>query len=439
MGRRAGVLAAAGLLSLAGCSSLPTVPGLGFLSNGAQTAAAPVAGAPALSPVQANGETSHLISGLLARRSVLEPGPLSEVAETVLAANSRAAEAELRAAVLRSEAADKNWLPTLGPKVSLTNLGQVAASMVVDQVLFDNGRKKAEREIARADVEVAAVALSQDTNDRVRDALLLYLSAEAMEARSAVSEKAVERMRHFEWVMSERVRGGVSSPADHALVAQKLAQMEADLATDREAAARARAELAAMAARPVDAIDGLSGLALADPSLEPLSVVKAEAEAARAMAVARAARAGFLPGLSIGGSVGPDGTGLGLNAGVPNGVGFGMGASLAAVEAEARAAAARTGEAREEAARRRAGLEADIASAEREAVETARIATAAAETYDAFAEQLDAGLKNVPEVIGVFETAVAAAREAATKPYEVARARVELAAELGVLVDGDDV
>ena len=439
MGRRAGVLAAAGLLSLSACSSLPTVPGLGFLSDGTQPAAVPAAGSSALSPVQANGETSHLISGLLARRSVLEPGPLAEVAETVLAANARAAEAELRAAVLRSEAADKNWLPTLGPQVSLTNLGQVVASMVVDQVLFDNGRKKAEREIARADVEVAAVALSQDTNDRVRDALLLYLSAEAMEARSAVSEKAVERMRHFEWVMSERVRGGVSSPADHALVAQKLAQMEADLATDREAAARARAELAAMAARPVDAIDGLSGLALADPSLEPLSVVKAEAEAARAMAVARAARAGFLPGLSIGGSVGPDGTGLGLNAGVPNGVGFGMGASLAAVEAEARAAAARTGEAREEAARRRAGLEADIASAEREAAETARIATAAAETYDAFAEQLDAGLKNVPEVIGVFETAVAAAREAATKPYEVARARVELAAELGVLVDGDDV
>jgi len=72
-------------------------------------------------------------------------------------------------------------------------------------------------------------------------------------------------------------------------------------------------------------------------------------------------------------------------------------------------------------------------------VQTAAIATEAAATYDAFAEQLDAGLKNVPEVMGVFETAVETAREAATGPYEVTRVRLRIAAELGLLVDGDDV
>ena len=36
------------------------------------------------------------------------------------------------------------------------------ATLVVDQVLFDNGRNKGEREFAIADVEVAAVNLAVD-------------------------------------------------------------------------------------------------------------------------------------------------------------------------------------------------------------------------------------------------------------------------------------
>ena len=50
--------------------------------------------------------------------------------------------------------------------------------MVVEQVLFDNGRKKAERDYAAADVEVAAVTLAQDTNKRVLAGLELYISAQ---------------------------------------------------------------------------------------------------------------------------------------------------------------------------------------------------------------------------------------------------------------------
>ena len=90
------------------------------------------------------------------RHSVLNAGAFSDVANAVLAANSRAAEADLRAAKLRAEARANNWLPSLGPSVSLTSLGAVVSSMVVEQVLFDNGRKKAERDYAAADVEVAA-------------------------------------------------------------------------------------------------------------------------------------------------------------------------------------------------------------------------------------------------------------------------------------------
>jgi len=109
----------------------------------------------------------------------------------------------------------------------------------VEQVLFDNGRKKAERDYAAADVEVAAVTLSQDTNDRVLSALM-------------------ERMTHFEYVMSERVKGGVSTHVDHRIVQQKRDQMLSEMASDREASAAAMAELAAMAGGPLDGVTGLS-------------------------------------------------------------------------------------------------------------------------------------------------------------------------------------
>jgi len=105
---------------------------------------APVAGVPqaALDANMQDGSQSPIIEGLLNRRSVLGDGTYDQVADSVLAANTRAAEADLRAAMLRSEARATNWLPTLGPNVSLTSMGTLVTQMVVEQVLFDNGKKR---------------------------------------------------------------------------------------------------------------------------------------------------------------------------------------------------------------------------------------------------------------------------------------------------------
>ena len=84
---------------------------------------------------------------------------MRDVANAVMAANSRAAEPDLRAAMLRSQARSMNWLSQLGPQVSVTSLGAVMASVFIEQVLFDNGAKRAERDYARANVEVAAFCL----------------------------------------------------------------------------------------------------------------------------------------------------------------------------------------------------------------------------------------------------------------------------------------
>jgi adhesin transport system outer membrane protein len=115
---------------------------------------------------------SPIIAALLERRSLLEEGSIyREVGEAAISASARASEAELISAKLRAEAKAKNWLPTIGPSVSLTDLGDLVAGILVEQILFDNGRRKAEREFAAADVEVAAVNLSIDMNTRVQTAV----------------------------------------------------------------------------------------------------------------------------------------------------------------------------------------------------------------------------------------------------------------------------
>lgn len=391
--------------------------------------------APVLDPEMQDGSTSALIAGLLARRSVLQPGPLSDVAQAVLEANTRAAEAELRAAVLRSEAKAANWLPRLGPSVNLTSLGSIVTSLVLNQAILDHGARAAEREFAAADVEVAAVALAQDSNERVHQALGLYLAAGAAEARAASIEAALDRMDRYVWMMEERVAAGVTDRADLQSVVLRRDQLLADLAADREAASVAMAELQAMAARPLDGLAGLSGLVDSDADTAPLTVLRAMAEGRRAAAEARVLRAGYLPGISVGGDLG--GGGLGLTLGAPNGLGMGQGSAMQAAVAEAAAVEARVGQEAEAAAREIASLDGRLTALIRQAAEARVLAAQAAETYALHAEQQAAGQRSVPETFGALETAVRAERTAAGLEHDIVAARVAIAARLGLLVDGE--
>lgn len=396
---------------------------------------APVHTGPALDIEQADGSRSVIIDTLLARDTVLESGTFLTISDAVMAANARASEAELRAAILRSEATQMNWLPTLSPQASLTDLGGVVAQLVVDQVLFDNGRKRSEREIARADVEAAAVALSEDSNERVLAALELYVRAEAAQARAAVNAAGVERMRHFKWVMSERVAGGINDQADLAAVSQRLSQLESQLSTDRETSKRALAELSALIDLPVNQLDGVSGIG-APGDIEPLSVLGAQAAASRSVAQLRAARAGFLPGLGLGATVSTGGTRIGITAAAQNALGFGTGASLQALEAAEQASQARVTEARREAERELRGLEAELVSLRRQSSEADRLAAEAARTYNLFNQQLEAGQRAVPDVIGVFETRLRTERAAVGLRYDIMVVQLRIAALKGALVEG---
>ncbi|MEP3345321.1 MAG: TolC family protein [Litoreibacter sp.] len=393
----------------------------------------------ALSGGTGGKESSDLIDGLLRREAVLDArSPYGKVAGSVLAANSRAAEAELRSAKLRAEAASKNWLPTIGPSLSLTSLGEFVASLVIDQVLFDNGRRKAERSFAKADVEVAAVTLAEDTNDRVFTALELYITAERGRAQAESGSRAASRLGEFAWIMEQRVRGGVSNPADVHVVNQKLAEAENQRSSDLEAARTAIAELNAMSLKSLSDVRGLGSVASAK-NARPLQILRAEAEMDRDIAQASIDRAGFLPSVSGQAVLGSDGSGVGLNAGAANRFGFGTKASLKAIEATREAASRRVDQATEDQSRTMRRLEQNLISLKRQHTQGEGLLDLANENFTLFDRQYRAGQRPVMDVVSVYETKVATERDQIGLTYQIALVELQIAHHLGALVDGEDI
>ncbi len=382
---------------------------------------------------------SVIIQGLQARRSVLPEGsPYARVATAVLAASARSAESELRAAQLRARAASSNWLPQIGPDISLTSLGSVVANLVVEQVIYDNGRNEGEREFAVADVEVAAVALAADANTRVRSGLDLYLRAAEAREKHALYTKAFRKISRFEWIMQQRVQGGVSDRSDLQILRQKLAEIGASQSANAEVASTALSELDAMAVGDLGDLRGAPLIPVAAGQARPLAVIRSEAEKIRAVAAAKVDRAHQLPGLSVGGTVGEN-SDFGLRIKADTLLGLGSRDRLAAIEATREAAGRRVAQANEDATRALRKLEGRIAAAERQAAEAATLGVQAQRNLDLFQAQYDAGQRQVMDVVGVYETVARQLEKQATLKYEAIRLRVQMAELLGVLADGSSI
>lgn len=439
---RAGIFATV-MLSLAGCMEGGEGGNGGgivsrFASSDPARAEAKAADARATESAE-----SRIISTLQARRSVLPAdSAFEQVSVAVLAANARTAESALRSARLRAKAMSTNWLPTIGPNISLTSLGAVVASLVIDQVLFDNGRKKAERDFAKADVEVAAVNLSVDTNARLETALGLYLAAEEAREKAHLGAKALKDMQHFEWIMAERVKGGVSDMSDLNVIRHKLAEMRAAQARESEAANAAIAELNAMSVTPLGDLRGLSDVRLTVDDATPLAVLLAEAEMERSVAKAKIDRAGFLPGLTAKATLGSSGSGgsdIGLSVSPDTMLGLGTGANLRAIEAEKEAASRRVAQAREDTNRVLRSQEHRLAALVRQVVEAGGLTQQSKANLDLFQAQYEAGQRQVMDVVGVYETFARQEQLQVSLKYEMARSRLKIANELGLLADGGEI
>lgn len=386
------------------------------------------------------GERSGVISQLSDRRSLLPAGgTYDQIAKAVLSSNLAPAEAELRAAKLRAEAQSKNWLPTIGPSLSLTSLGDFVASLVIEQVLFDNGRKKAEREFSVADVEVAAVLLSQDTNERVYDALDLYLSAEEGRDIATQANIALKDMEKFRWIMEQRVAGGVSDLSDLSILNHKISEIKSDRRLGEEKAATAMAELEAMGAENSKALSGLSAVSVDPEITRDLSVLKAHAEKDRDIARAKIERASNLPGLKA------TATGISGSSDIDAALqttgifDLGTGARLKAVDATKEAASRKVDLAHESADRRLSTLEKTYVAAKRATGEAENLTRQAKQNLDVFQSQYEAGQRQIMDVVGVYETYARQKRSQIGHKYDAARAQLKMARDMGLLADGAEI
>lgn len=435
-------LAALGLAAalLGGCVGLGGEGG-GIASRTSQSPsglAAPLTGNLASDPAGARAEAgSPLISDLQARRSVLPPGgAYARVADAVLQADSGTSAAELRIARLRSEARAKNWLPKLGPTVSLTSLNGLATRLLLEQALFDHGKRKAERAYAAADVEVAAITLSTDINQRIFEGLTHYIRAERARAQGEISARALTRIEDFAEVMRQRVSGGMSDNSEQQVIAQHLAEMQATAATDREAEISAMAELNAMSAPGLEAVRGIERLDVRGHRAEPLSVVKVRGEGQRSLAESRIARAGLMPGLGASVDLAADGLNPGLRLGGSGLLGMGTREEFAALNATSDVVARRSAEAAEAADRRIVALEREIAQLESRMAQGASVLAQTEANLGLFVEQYKLGRRTLLELVGQYDSFARLERDQAALRYEIALLEVEIARDRGLLVDG---
>ncbi len=431
-----GLLAMAGLL-LAGCMQDGAFPGVSMLAGARPSDPPPLAAGGEIERASGDKQSaqSTVIADLRARRSVLSGGAFAEVADAVLAANQGAGAAELRVARLKAEAKARNWLPSIGPSVDLASLGSLAAGMLVDQLILDNGRRKAERAFAAADVEVAAVMLATEMNARVHDGLARYVEAERAGAQAAAVGRAMERMTDYDRIMQGRVEGGIADRSEGRVVAQRLAELRALESTDREAELTARAELAALAGRALS-VSGLPDGPSVQGGAQPLSVLRAGAEGRRLVAEAKIDRAAQLPGLKAGASVSGDGITGGLRVSADKLLGLGTRANLQALEATETVAAQREAEAADDAARRIVTLERQLSQIEARAAEGASLAAETETSLALYAEQYKAGVRPLMELVNLTDSFARTEREQAGLAYDAALIRLRIALERGVLVDG---
>jgi adhesin transport system outer membrane protein len=384
-------------------------------------------------------QASQIIQALQLRPSVVQSStPYAQVADAVIASDARVAEAELQIAQLRAKAAKWNWLPSIGPRVSLTSLGDFVADLVVNQVLFDNGRKKAERDLAKANVEIAAVNLVDQGNRRVYEALSLYLSAQENRAMAHHLDRTVKDMNKFEWVMQKRVNGGVSDMSDLHVLQQKLNSKRARSGEAREAATTALAELNAMSSYDLSELSGLGGLSDA-PSGEPLDVIRARAEQERVIAEAKIARASHLPGLTAQASGGSSKLGGSLDVGTDTLFSVGTSSELSALKVVRETSDRKIYEAQEKANRQLQSQSNRLVAYRRQAQEAAGLTKQAKRNLDLFRKQFEGGQRQVMDVVGVYETYATAVQTEIELKYKAARAELELARLKGGLAEGAQI
>jgi len=116
-----------------------------------------------------------------------------------------------------------------------------------------------------------------------------------------------------------------------------------------------------------------------------------------------------------------------------------LGSDLKAIDAQRDAAKRQVAQAVEDSNRRLAKLEQQLISVQRQQAQSQSLLDGANANLDLFEQQYDAGQRPVMDVINVYEAKIRSERAHVTHQFEVARIQLEIAKELGLLADGEEI
>ncbi|ANT59981.1 hypothetical protein AYJ57_06135 [Salipiger sp. CCB-MM3] len=390
------------------------------------------AAAPALG-LRAQPDGADLMTQLAQRPSALVPGtPYAAVAAAVLQGSAFGAEAELRLAPLRGETEELSWLPELARGASLGALRDMSARIIARPERFDTSRKLAERDLAQAQIETAALALAEEANVHVHEALGQHLAGEEARARAALYKASYRDLAGLDWPISQAVASGELMSSELAQLRAEVADVRRGLAQAREAEADARRELVAMADGRLGGVAGAGALREMVGAV-PLPLMQAQAARAEQEARQRLGTHAHMEGLQLRRSAeeldaleeAAGYAGEGAEAGD-------WGAPSLQVQWPERAAGS-------EAEMQIGGLARDRDRLRSEAAAAAAQASAAAEVAALALRDYRAGRGHAAQLLGPLERALDAQEAEITSRFALARTELDLAFLQGTLVAGSDL
>lgn len=383
-------------------------------------------------------DASPIVAQLRVAPDALPAGTaLDAVANHLIAAETRAAEAQLRSAQLKADAQAKAWLPGITPGASLTDMGVLTASLLAEMVLFDNGRFKADKAAARSEVDKAVVELAQDLNDRVYEAAALYLGLREAAGQVAAADRSIARLRDLERIARLRAEGGVADSSDHILIGLKIHDIHTQRDLDQQQASNQRAQLAQMIGTDITALPKEIAVAPLPVDTAALPVLKAEAEADIARAQAKSQKASLFPALTAGAALSQDGVVNGaLSASTGQKIGFGTGDQMRAYDADAEAAVLKLDETRRDTERALAAKRRQAQTLAAQDGQLASLAGQARQNLKLYQEQFEVGQRGLMDIVTVHETLLGTERKRIAARFEQLRTELDVARLVGALTGG---
>jgi len=350
-----------------------------------------------------------------------------------------ASKASLEGQKLLGEGYNQNRLPQVSPTSSVDDDGDLIGRLIVEQVIFDNGRFKAGKKLLTADESRAFSDYLIEANEDIATGIDVYLRAVRLQRLLSASEKLALKYDDLHKIAIDRVSGGVGKRSESSLFEIRKLQTHAQSASVRAELQSAKTQLQTLTGKdsfsfvPQRFNFGPSREALAQDIFETApAILRVKADVESRLAELEQAKANRLPALSFRGSLGA-GTGLGLGADDQQPLYWGKNLNTEAILKNIEAEELRVKRAKRDAKVEMAALDQQINALDGQLPNQQTLIDLAEKRADNFKTDFRAGAATMVEAISLLETLKTLQTQYIDMEHERLSAELQFARILGVL------